>query len=142
MRLPGGLWHDGRRHREVGFRPLTGAVELAVGEALQSAETLPEATTMILQAALAHIGRSGPRGTMGRCALRRRSAISGGLSGRVVGRGRGLVHGRMHGLRPAFRLSAAVFGPAGQARRADLSVLRNGPCRRYPPLAHAQRGRP
>ncbi|BBO82255.1 hypothetical protein DSCO28_28210 [Desulfosarcina ovata subsp. sediminis] len=60
MRLPGGLWHDGRRHREVGFRPLTGAVELAVSEALQTAETLPEATTMILQAALAYIGNLAP----------------------------------------------------------------------------------
>ena len=56
MRLPGGLWHNGQRCREFGFRPLTGAVELAVSKALQDAGTLPEATTEVLGATLLHIG--------------------------------------------------------------------------------------
>ncbi len=56
MHLPGGLWHNGRRYRAFGFRPLTGAVELAVGEASQRAATMPEAVTNVLQATLGHIG--------------------------------------------------------------------------------------
>ena len=56
MHLPGGLWHNGRRHREFGFRPVTGAIELAVSEASQQAETMPEAVTNVLQSTLAHIG--------------------------------------------------------------------------------------
>jgi hypothetical protein len=64
MRLPGGLWHDGRRYREFGFRPLTGAVELAVSEAWQHAETLPEATTKVLGATLLHIGGLEPEAAL------------------------------------------------------------------------------
>jgi hypothetical protein len=56
MRLPGGLWHNGRRYRAFGLRPLTGAVELAVSEAAQHADTTPGAVTGVLQATLAHIG--------------------------------------------------------------------------------------
>ncbi|MGD9251732.1 MAG: hypothetical protein PVG19_10935 [Desulfobacterales bacterium] len=56
MHLPGGLWHNGRRYRGFGFRPLTGAIELAVSEASQQAATLPEAITNVLLAALGHIG--------------------------------------------------------------------------------------
>jgi hypothetical protein len=60
MLLPGGLWHNGRRHREFGFRPLTGAVELAVSEASEYAQTLPEAVTEVLKATLEHIGGLNP----------------------------------------------------------------------------------
>ena len=56
MLLPGGLWHKGRRCCEFDFRPLTGAVELAVCEASQYAETLPELVTEVLLATLGHIG--------------------------------------------------------------------------------------
>jgi len=56
MHLPGGLWHKGRRYRGFDFRSLTGAVELAVSQALQDAETLPEAVTEVLQATLGHVG--------------------------------------------------------------------------------------
>ncbi len=33
MRLPGGIVRDGARRRDFAFRPLTGAVELALAEA-------------------------------------------------------------------------------------------------------------
>lgn len=56
MLLPGGLWHNDQCYREFGFLPLTGAVELAVGEAWQRAGTRPEAVTDLLQASLGHIG--------------------------------------------------------------------------------------
>lgn len=56
MPLPGGLWHNDRCYREFGFRPLTGAVELAVSEAAQWARTRPEAVTDLLEASLGHIG--------------------------------------------------------------------------------------
>jgi hypothetical protein len=56
MALPGGLWHNDQCYREFGFRPLTGAVELAVSVASQRAGTRPEAVTDMLQASLGHIG--------------------------------------------------------------------------------------
>ena len=52
MRLPGGLWHEGRRHREFGFKPLTGAVEMALAEASLEAASMPEVVTQALAAAL------------------------------------------------------------------------------------------
>jgi hypothetical protein len=56
MPLPGGLWHNDQCYREFGFRPLTGAVELAVSEASQFVGTRPEAVTDLLQASLGHLG--------------------------------------------------------------------------------------
>lgn len=56
MQLPGGLWHDGQRYRDFGFRPLTGVLELAVSQALQHTDSLPEVVTDVLQATLGHIG--------------------------------------------------------------------------------------
>lgn len=56
MSLPGGLWHNGQCYREFGFRPLTGAAELAVSEVSQFVGTRPEAVTDLLRASLAHIG--------------------------------------------------------------------------------------
>jgi len=60
MYLPGGLWNNGKRYREFGFRPLTGAVELAVSEASLYARTLPEAVTDMLLSTLDHIGGLDP----------------------------------------------------------------------------------
>ena len=55
MRLPGGLWHEGRLHREFAFRPLTGAVELTLAEASLEAPSMPEVVTRTLTSALQHL---------------------------------------------------------------------------------------
>lgn len=55
MNLPGGLWHEGRRHREFAFKPLTGAVELALAEASWEAASMPEVVTQALAAGLRHV---------------------------------------------------------------------------------------
>ncbi|MDJ0801681.1 MAG: hypothetical protein QNI97_02325 [Desulfobacterales bacterium] len=56
MKLPGGLWNAGKLSRGFGFKPLTGAVELAVAEAsLDAAASLPEIVTRVLTAALKHL---------------------------------------------------------------------------------------
>jgi hypothetical protein len=55
MNLPGGLWQDGRVQREFGFRPMSGAVELALAEATLEAASMPECVTRALTAALQHL---------------------------------------------------------------------------------------
>ena len=55
MNLPGGLWHEGQRQREFAFKPLTGAVELALAEASLEAASMPEVVTQALAAALQHL---------------------------------------------------------------------------------------
>lgn len=55
MNLPGGLWHKGKLHREFAFKPLTGAVELALAEASLQTASMPEAVTGALAAALQHL---------------------------------------------------------------------------------------
>ncbi len=55
MKLPGGLWYEGKLHREFGFKPLTGAVELAVAEASLEAASMPEVVTQALAAALRNL---------------------------------------------------------------------------------------
>lgn len=54
MLLPGGLCLDGRRAREVAFRPLTGEVEMAL--ASLEAETYPALVTAVIAAAVEAIG--------------------------------------------------------------------------------------
>ena len=55
MNLPGGLWHEGRRQREFAFKPLTGALELALAEASLETASMPEVVTQALAAALGHL---------------------------------------------------------------------------------------
>ena len=56
MKLPGGLWHAGQLSRGYGFKPLTGAVELAVDEAsLDAAASMPDFVTRVLTTALKHL---------------------------------------------------------------------------------------
>jgi hypothetical protein len=86
MRLPGGFWQDGRRHREIGFRPLTGAVELAVSEALQDTDTLPEVTTNVLGVTLSHIGGRKPEAALvDALSVGDRQFLSTQLAGRLCG---------------------------------------------------------
>ncbi len=54
MQLPGGIIADGQRRQDYAFRPLTGHVELALGES--SGWSLPQQVTRALVAALAHVG--------------------------------------------------------------------------------------
>ncbi len=54
--LPGGLVEGGARTRAYAFRPLDGAVELALGEAVVGAPSLPVAVTRALCATLATLG--------------------------------------------------------------------------------------
>ncbi len=60
MQLPGGLWHNEKLYRDFTFRPLTGAVELAVSEAFYYAITIPDAVTEMLYHTIAHIGSKEP----------------------------------------------------------------------------------
>jgi hypothetical protein len=55
MNLPGGLWHEGRRHREFAFKPLTGAVEVALAEVSLETASMPEVVTQALVATLRHV---------------------------------------------------------------------------------------
>jgi hypothetical protein len=57
--LPGGLWDQGEWRREFAFRPLTGAVELRLAEAVD-AGSLPERVTAALAATLQHAGGREP----------------------------------------------------------------------------------
>lgn len=52
MQLPGGLVEDGVRRRDWAFRPVSGALELALAEAGETAASTPEAVTRVLAAAL------------------------------------------------------------------------------------------
>lgn len=54
--LPGGLVEGGARTRAYAFRPLDGVVELALGEAVVGAPSLPVAVTRALCATLATLG--------------------------------------------------------------------------------------
>jgi len=60
MRLPGGILRDGARRRDFAFRPLTGAVELALAEAAGADSPLPARVTAALAAALEHVGGEPP----------------------------------------------------------------------------------
>ncbi len=52
MRLPGGLVENGARRRDWAFRPLSGALELALAEVADEGETMPRAVTRALALAL------------------------------------------------------------------------------------------
>lgn len=60
MGLPGGLVRNGVRRREFAFRPLTGAVELALAEAAGADSPLPARVTAALVATLEHVGGEAP----------------------------------------------------------------------------------
>jgi hypothetical protein len=65
MQLPGGLVESGadagiRRRRDFAFRPLTGALEMALAETAESASSTPQAVTRALDLALARIGGEAP----------------------------------------------------------------------------------
>jgi hypothetical protein len=55
MRLPGGIVRDGERRRHFAFRPVDGALEAALAEAV-AAPSLPAAVTAALAVALAEVG--------------------------------------------------------------------------------------
>lgn len=52
MRLPGGLVEDGERGRNWAFRPVSGALELALAEVGEAAASTPHAVTQALSLAL------------------------------------------------------------------------------------------
>jgi hypothetical protein len=56
MMLPGGVWQQGRLHRDVGFRPVDGHLELALAEAASGARDIPGRVSGALQAALTEVG--------------------------------------------------------------------------------------
>ncbi|RNC65269.1 MAG: hypothetical protein ED859_17660 [Desulfuromonadales bacterium] len=56
MGLPGGILRDGALRRDFAFRPLTGAVELALAEAARAGSPLPVRVTAALAATLEHVG--------------------------------------------------------------------------------------
>ncbi len=56
MRLPGGILRDGVRRRDFAFRPLTGAVELALAEVAGADSSMPARVTSALAATLEHVG--------------------------------------------------------------------------------------
>lgn len=60
MELPGGIMRDGVRRREFAFRPLTGAVELALDEAAEADVPLPARVTAVLSATMEHVGGEDP----------------------------------------------------------------------------------
>ena len=59
MKLPGGVWREGRLHRDVAFRPMDGHLEMAVAEAAGALRDLPGRVSAALQAALAEVGALG-----------------------------------------------------------------------------------
>ncbi len=61
MLLPGGWYDNGRRRRGFSFRPVTGNLELALGEAAEGAASWPEAVTSSLALALASLGEEAVR---------------------------------------------------------------------------------
>ncbi len=56
MQLPGGLIENGIRRRDCAFRPISGALELALAESGESAANTPQAVTRALATALEHLG--------------------------------------------------------------------------------------
>lgn len=60
MRLPGGIFREGVRRRDFAFRPLTGAVELALAEAAEEGSSMPVRVTRALTAVLEHVGGEFP----------------------------------------------------------------------------------
>ncbi len=60
MRLPGGIVENGALQRDFAFRPMTGAVELAVGEAGAAQGSLPARVTAALAASLEMVGGLAP----------------------------------------------------------------------------------
>ena len=60
MVLPGGILRDGARRRDFAFRPLTGAVELALADATGVDSSLPTKVTAALVATLEHVGGEPP----------------------------------------------------------------------------------
>lgn len=55
MQLPGGLVENGARRRDWAFRPVSGALELALAEAGEQAASTPEAVTRALTLALGRL---------------------------------------------------------------------------------------
>lgn len=60
MELPGGILRHGVRRREFAFRPLTGAMELALAEAAEADIPLPARVTAVLSATLEQVGGEAP----------------------------------------------------------------------------------
>ena len=60
--LPGGIVEDGHRHRGFSFKPLTGAVELAIQEAARQADSIAGQVSHLLTLALADVGGAEPTG--------------------------------------------------------------------------------
>lgn len=56
MQLPGGLVENGTRRRDWAFRPVSGALELALAEAKEAASSAPQAVTRALALALDRLG--------------------------------------------------------------------------------------
>ncbi|NTV97147.1 MAG: hypothetical protein HGA75_17320 [Thiobacillus sp.] len=56
MQLPGGLLENGTRRRDWAFRPVSGALELALAEVKEEAGCAPQAVTRALSLALDRLG--------------------------------------------------------------------------------------
>jgi hypothetical protein len=57
--LPGGLLEDGTLQRAYAFKPVDGALELALSDAVADATSTPDAVTRVLTAALSQLGERG-----------------------------------------------------------------------------------
>lgn len=58
MRLPGGLIEGGAVRRQWRFQPVSGRLELALAEAAEQVDVVPQAVTRVLALALAELGDS------------------------------------------------------------------------------------
>lgn len=56
MRLPGGLWRDGERLRDVAFTAATGTIDLAIAEGAGATGSRAHQVTAVLSLGLEHIG--------------------------------------------------------------------------------------
>ncbi len=60
MRLPGGLWEEGRLATDFAFRPVTGELELALAECRACDESVPTRVTRALSATLRRVAGHDP----------------------------------------------------------------------------------
>jgi hypothetical protein len=64
MRLPAGLWLQGRLQRDFRFKPLTGRAEMALAECASDGFSVPVRVTSALVATLASVGGQQPSRTL------------------------------------------------------------------------------
>lgn len=111
MPLPGGLIEHGERRRDFAFRPVSGALELALAEAGEHASTMPRAVTRALSLSLERLagGPATPARVAALCVADRQYLMRE-LDGHL-GAGAGWLQGRCAGCgaRFDFRLDPAAL---------------------------------